>query len=85
MKASEWNAQYPIGTEVLYFPVLKPGVKDSVHTKTRSEAWELGGGHPVVALDGFTGGKSVDHLLVISVSSELADRLAEASAESKAP
>jgi hypothetical protein len=62
MTAAQFNARYPVGTLVRYFPVK--GQPQFEATKTRSEAWELGGGQAVVALTGFSGGKSIDHLEV---------------------
>jgi hypothetical protein len=52
LTAEEWNAQYPVGTPVIV-------VKDHGEmweTKTRSEAWNLGHGQPVVMLEGKSGG-----------------------------
>jgi hypothetical protein len=52
MTAAEWNEKFPSGTAVIV-------VKDDGQiweTKTRSEAWELGHGQPVVMLEGKSGG-----------------------------
>lgn len=60
--AEQWNAQYPVGTPVLFTPVL--GQEDAFpkeSRKTRSEAWELGHGEPVVMLEGRTGGCALSH------------------------
>lgn len=52
-KAADWNAKYPVGTPVSYtaYPHAEPFA-----SKTRSEAWELGHGEPVVLIEGKTGG-----------------------------
>jgi hypothetical protein len=62
MTAAEWNAKYPVGTSVAYFPVK--GRMEHTDTKTRSEAWELGGGQAVVLVDDRAGGVAISHLLV---------------------
>lgn len=52
LTAAEWNERFSVGIEVIV-------VKDDGSmwkTKTRSEAWELGHGQPVVALEGKSGG-----------------------------
>lgn len=63
MTAAEWNAKHPIGTTVRYWPVLRRD--DYIETTTRSEAWELGDGTPVVALTGKGGGCCLSHIKVI--------------------
>lgn len=55
-----WNRQHPPGTPVRYFPVL--GQLEHADTKTRSEAWELGSGEPVVLIEGRTGGIALSNL-----------------------
>jgi hypothetical protein len=62
MTAAEWNAKYPVGMSVAYFPVK--GRMEHTDTKTRSEAWELGGGQAVVLVDDRAGGVAISHLLV---------------------
>lgn len=63
MTAEQWNARHPVGTPVLYWPFLPP-VTDvpPVDSKTRSEAWALGGGHAVVLIEGKSGGVFLSHL-----------------------
>lgn len=46
MTAERFNAECPVGTAVRYYPVA--GRSDYTETKTRSEAWNLGSGEPVV-------------------------------------
>ena len=53
----------PIGTKVLYRPVLG---KSEVRTaEIRSAPWVLGHGAVVVAITGQAGGVSVDHLTIV--------------------
>lgn len=64
--AESWNAAYPVGTLVRYFPVYPP-IKSvpPVETRTRSEAWALGDGSVVVLVEGRTGGVHLSHIEVI--------------------
>lgn len=64
MTADEWNARYPIGTQVLY----RPYVNDprAVQATTRSEAWKLDCLDPVVLITGHTGGVWLKSLAVLS-------------------
>ncbi len=63
--AESWNATYPVGTVVRYWPIYPPvaGVPP-VDTKTRSEAWTLGDGSVVVLVDGKTGGVYLSNIEV---------------------
>jgi len=54
MLADLFNARYPIGTPVFYRSVW--GESKGVRTKTRSKAWLLGHGEPVVLVEGISGG-----------------------------
>ncbi len=54
----EWNELYPPGTEVL----LTNDDGKIEETKTRSIAWLLGSGHPVVSVEGRTGGYSLERI-----------------------
>ena len=66
MTATAWNASVPIGTKVRYWPILPPiPSAPPVDAATRSEAWELGSGHPVVKITGKAGGVHLDHLEVL--------------------
>lgn len=63
MTAAQWNAKHPIGTPVRYWPRLaRIALTTPVDTRTRSEAWELGDGSPVVLCEGRSGGLSLSHL-----------------------
>ncbi len=52
MTATEWNEKYPVGQPVS----LTEDDGSLTHTQTKSEAWELGHGEPVVRVDGKSGG-----------------------------
>lgn len=65
--AESWNAVYPVGTAVRYWPVWPP--LDSVppiDTTTRSEAWALGDGSVLVSVSGKSGGVCLTHVEVIT-------------------
>lgn len=51
-----WNAQHPVGTEVR----VMRDFGGPVITKTRSEAWMLGGHTAVVMLEGISGAYALD-------------------------
>lgn len=59
MRADEWNKLHRPGIGVL----VKLDNGKLWHTKTRSEAWELGGGQPVVLLEGRPGGCDLSRIL----------------------
>jgi hypothetical protein len=63
MTAEEFNARYPVGTPVRYFPVF--GEPFNEMTRTRTPAWVLGNGSPVVSLCGRAGGVALRNLDVI--------------------
>jgi len=61
-----WNATYPVGTRVRYWPIYPPIESvPPVDTVTRSEAWALGDGSVVVCVDGQAGGVHLSHIEVI--------------------
>ena len=67
LSAEEFNARYPVGTAVTFYPLrdnrgtLKGEPRAS---RTRSAAWTLGGGEPVVLIEGKAGGVSLAHLVM---------------------
>lgn len=61
--AKDWNEKHPAGTRVKYFPIA--GEPEFDMTQTRSEAWILGHGEPVVKINGCTGGVALSHLEVL--------------------
>lgn len=63
MTAAQWNEKHPVGTKVRYYPIL--GHDENVETKTRSEAWELGGGDAVVKVEGRAGGVALTNIEVV--------------------
>lgn len=67
MNAAEWNEKHPIGTVVNAAPGPLPEDGGAVlRTKTRSVAWTLGSGEPVVAVKGYPGGIALSHIEVVS-------------------
>lgn len=58
--ARAWNARHAIGTRVRYWRKLRYG--PTLDTATRSEAWVLPCGEPVVLLDRVSGAVSIHHL-----------------------
>lgn len=66
-RCEEFNKRVPIGTKVTYRSREIDGEKiEDKLTKTRSEAWALHSGHPVVMIEGRSGGVSLDHVQVIA-------------------
>jgi len=63
LTAEEFNKTYPVGTAVFYWSVLpaRPEFPPR-ETTTRSEAWTLGDGHPVVQIEGLAGCVSLLHV-----------------------
>ncbi len=67
MTAEEFNTNFDVGTPVLYWPVALPGggfAPECMRSRTRSLAWTLGDGHPVVKIEKKTGGVSLRHLSI---------------------
>ena len=63
--ADSWNAAHPVGTMVRYWPIYPPIESGPpLDTRTRSEAWTLGDGSVVVAIEGKTGGVHLSHVEV---------------------
>ena len=54
-----WNAAHPIGTPVTRYKLINP-LADPVETKTRSEAWLMGGHSAMVMVEGIAGGVLVE-------------------------
>jgi len=55
LKVKEWNEKHPRGTKVRFVDDLG----NVFHTKTRSKAWCLFNGRPVVLIEGKPGGYSL--------------------------
>ena len=68
MTADEWNALYPVGTPVMAYPSCRPEYDAAVAaeyrlvTVTRSRAWNLGHGAPVVAVEGYSAKSTARHI-----------------------
>lgn len=70
MNAAEFNARFKVGTPVVAYPLTRPeaGQPDffeRLETKTRTPAWTLSHGDPVVSVDGYAGGICLTHIDVI--------------------
>ncbi|MHA6764799.1 hypothetical protein [Streptacidiphilus sp. PAMC 29251] len=70
VSAARWNHEYPIGIRVVAYPGFRPGVAPGLECKcletvTRTPAWELGHGQPVVSIEGYPGGIALTHVDVI--------------------
>jgi hypothetical protein len=63
--AESWNAAYPVGTAVRYWPIWPPldGFPPE-DTTTRSAAWTLKDWSVVVLVVGIAGGVSLSHIEV---------------------
>ncbi|WP_190175418.1 hypothetical protein [Streptomyces nitrosporeus] len=70
-RADEFNRLHPVGTRVVAYPGIRPedpawhGDTDlckRLATVTRTPAWILGHGEPVVSVEGHAGGISLDHV-----------------------
>lgn len=68
ISADEFNEQYEIGQEVAYFPVT--GEQEFLQTETRTPAWELGHGEPVVSVKGRSGGVCLSNVEILSQSTK---------------
>jgi hypothetical protein len=60
VNAAEFNAAHPVGTPVVAYPGTRND--EGLITKTRTPAWELGHGAPVVSVDGYAGGICLTHI-----------------------
>ena len=58
MNADKFNDLYPVGTPVTY----KDDFGELHETTTRSQAWDLGHGATVVAINGRTGGHDITRI-----------------------
>jgi hypothetical protein len=62
LTAEAWNATVDVGTPVRYWPGAREGAGE--RSRTRSVAWELGDGTPVVKVEGYAGGIALTHVEV---------------------
>lgn len=58
--ADQWNTTHPIGTPVLAWPATRDA--EPMATRTRTRAWTLGHGAPVVSVEGYAGGISLAYV-----------------------
>lgn len=64
--AVSWNAAYPVGTAVRYWPIYPPSESfPPEDTTTRSGAWTLGDGSVVVLVSGKTSAVHLSHVEVL--------------------
>jgi hypothetical protein len=61
-----WNEANPAGTPVLFWPGEKTG--PGRPSRTRTEAWVMASGEPVVMVDGYAGGIALTHVEPIEAS-----------------
>jgi hypothetical protein len=57
--ADDWNAKHAVGTPVTRYKLINP-LREPQETKTRSEAWVMGGHTAMVMVDGVAGGVMVE-------------------------
>lgn len=69
MNAEQFNARHKVGTPVVAYPGVRPEnyptVAERLDTRTRSVAWTLGHGAPVVMVEGYAGGIALTHVDVV--------------------
>jgi hypothetical protein len=63
-KASEWNLKFPVGTQVVRYKLIDP-LEEGNETRTRSEAWVMGGHSVMVMVEGVAGGVLLDSVVPI--------------------
>jgi len=66
-QADEFNRRYPVGTPVVAYPLTRPEDNNphffkQLETVTRTPAWILGHGDPVVSVEGYAGGICLTHV-----------------------
>lgn len=65
-EVADWfNEAHPVGTDVTYFPGAMGGCLTGLarQGKTRTPAWVLPSGEPVVSVTGYAGGISLRHIV----------------------
>lgn len=60
----EWNAKHPIGTPVIRWKLIDP-LAEPKETKTRSEAWLMGGHSAMIMVEGVSGGVCLESVTPI--------------------
>lgn len=74
VSAARWNYEHPVGTPVVAYPAVRPGhpaydPASRLEAVTRTPAWTLGHGQPVVSVEGYAGGIALTHVGVIGGAS----------------
>jgi hypothetical protein len=64
LSADLWNANFPVGTPVTRYKLINP-LGDGQETKTRSEAWLMGGHTAMVMVEGVAGGVALESVVPI--------------------
>ncbi len=65
---AEWNSVHPVGTPVVAYPGTRDG--RAVEGVTRSPAWTVGHGTPVVLVEGLSGWIALTHVDVVGPASD---------------
>ena len=58
--AAAWNERHPVGTPVLFWPMMR--AEAGRPSRTRTPAWVIGGHSAVVMVEGYAGGISLTHV-----------------------
>lgn len=73
MTAGQWNELYKVGTPVRFWPGSRVVDHPKV-SRTRTPAWALGSGTPVVSVEGSSGGMALTHVEPITEEELEADQ-----------
>lgn len=80
--AAKWNAAHPIGTLVTRYKLIDP-LREGTETKTRSEAWVMGGHSVMVMVEGVPGGVLLESVVPINEEVKMNDEYEEQVRRSK--
>ena len=72
-KAAQWNLSHPIGTPVTRYKLIAP-LREGTETKTRSEAWAMGGHSVMVMVEGVSGGVLLESVKPCLSNADLSHR-----------
>lgn len=62
--AAKWNTKHPVGTPVTRYKLIDP-LREGNETRTRSEAWVMGGHSVMVMVEGVSGGVLLESVVPI--------------------